>query len=144
MARRHRIGYRPKMFPMPEFESTDIDTEFDFSVAEAMATKMNLSSGGETQYMLADAIGAGSLPGGRKIKVKAVRPVAGGPKLAVSPMILITAPHIMAHLKRFIPLLEEFGCTVQVADVLERMEAEDLLKVSPQAIPPQLDFQGCF
>ena len=57
-------GYRPKMFPMPEFESTDIDTEFDFSVAEAMATKMNLS-GGETQYLLADAIGAGSLPGGR-------------------------------------------------------------------------------
>ena len=67
-ARRHRIGYRPKMFPMPEFESTDIDTEFDFSVAEAMATKMNISND-DVQYLLADAIGAGSLPGGRKIKV---------------------------------------------------------------------------
>ena len=73
-----------------------------------------------------------SLSGVGKIKVKAVRPVAGAPALAEKPMILITAPHIMAHLKRFIPLLEEFGCTVQVADVLERMEAEDLLKWAGQ------------
>ena len=126
-ARRHRIGYRPKMFPMPEFESTDIDTEFDFSVAEAMATKMNITND-DVQYVIADAIGAGSLPGGRKIQVTAVRPVAGGAKPEPQPLVLITAPHIMAHLKRFVPLLEEFGCRVEIADVLERMEAEDLLK----------------
>ena len=126
-ARRHRIGYRPKMFPMPEFESTDIDTEFDFSVAEAMATKMNITND-DVQYVIADAIGAGSLPGGRKIQVTAVRPVAGRAKPEPQPLVLITAPHIMAHLKRFVPLLEEFGCRVEIADVLERMEAEDLLK----------------
>lgn len=130
-ARRHRIGYRPKMFPMPEFESTDIDTEFDFSVAEAMATKMNISND-DVQYLLADAIGAGSLPGGRKIQVKALRPVPGATKPEPAPMVLITAPHIMAHLKRFVPLLQEFGCKVEIADVLERMEAEDLLKWAGQ------------
>merc|ERR1740130_2453087 len=112
---------------MADFESTDIDTEFEFSVAEAMATKMQLTVG-DTEYLQADAIGAGALPGGAKINVTAIRPVAGAAKPSPQPMVLITAPHIMAHLARFVPLLEEFGCKVEIADVLERMEAEDLMK----------------
>eukprot|EP01052_Picozoa_sp_SAG31_P032202 SAG31_NODE_3506_length_4187_cov_1.703767_4_plen_130_part_00 len=98
LARRHRIGNRPYMFPMvlpapdglaahflcrttatepsicdaikqADFESTDIDTEFEFSVAEAMATKMQLGGGSDVKYMLADKIGAGALPGGAKVRV---------------------------------------------------------------------------
>eukprot|EP01052_Picozoa_sp_SAG31_P032203 SAG31_NODE_3506_length_4187_cov_1.703767_5_plen_227_part_00 len=50
----------------------------------------------------------------------AIRPV--GPPPDKKAVVLITAPHIMAHLDRFVPLMEEFGCEVQIADVLERME----------------------
>eukprot|EP01050_Picozoa_sp_SAG11_P013383 SAG11_NODE_1560_length_4678_cov_14.225158_3_plen_623_part_00 len=128
VARRHRIGNRPFMFPMADFESTDIDTEFEFSVAEAMATKMQFGGSDDVQYMLADKIGAGALPGGAKINVTAIRPVPGAAKPAEPPLVLITAPHIMAHLDRFVPLIEDFGCKVEVADVLERMEASDLLE----------------
>ena len=34
--------------------------------------------------------------------------------------VLITAPYMMPHVKRFVPILESFGLRVVVADVEER------------------------
>lgn len=96
------------------------------------------TSTADTKYLVADKIGAGALPGGAKINVTAIRPVAGAEPPNPAPLVLITAPHIMAHLDRFVPLIKEFGCTVEIADVEERMEAEDLLdwagKLKPRAM----------
>jgi|EP01047_Picozoa_sp_COSAG01_P053605 CMP-N-acetylneuraminic acid synthetase len=45
MVRRHRIGLRPHMLVMSAgLESTDIDTEEDFEIAEVVARRMQRTS----------------------------------------------------------------------------------------------------
>ena len=122
--RRNRIGSRPKLFNIAEMEAMDIDTEFEFKTALAMASQMNLSRIGERKIENRVDIG---LPPGVKKEESWLRPVASW-EPASQLVVVITAPHIMAHLDRFVPLLQEFGCRVEVADVAERMVAEDILK----------------
>lgn len=38
-ARRNRIGARPRLFPMDRLEAVDIDTEFDFKLADFLMTQ---------------------------------------------------------------------------------------------------------
>ena len=42
--------------------------------------------------------------------------------------VLISAPYLMASLKRFEPVFSHYGIETIVADVNERLEEEDLLK----------------
>ena len=35
---------------------------------------------------------------------------------------------MMPHMKRFVPVLESFGLTVEIVDVEERLEESDLLR----------------
>ena len=46
--------------------------------------------------------------------------------------VLITAPYMLPFMDRFTPILESFGLKVVVPEVLERLEAEDLLQFAGQ------------
>ena len=46
--------------------------------------------------------------------------------------VLITAPYMLPFMHRFTPILESFGLKVVVPEVLERLEAEDLLQFAGQ------------
>lgn len=43
--------------------------------------------------------------------------------------VLISAPYLVPFIDRFRPMLESRGCTVSVAEVEERLEEQDLLKI---------------
>ncbi|CAM9281433.1 unnamed protein product [Discosporangium mesarthrocarpum] len=118
----HRIGVRPYMYPMPVLESMDIDTEFEFAVAAHTGLKLGL---GKYLPPRPKPAGAVSLKATEVLAVRPVFPAAAGstPKCSV----LLSAPYIMPHLARFVPLLKSFGLEVVVADVKERLEEEDLL-----------------
>ena len=46
--------------------------------------------------------------------------------------VLVSAPYMIPFMNRFKPVLEEHGLVVIIADVLERLEEEDILKYSGQ------------
>ncbi len=48
------------------------------------------------------------------------------------PTVLMTAPYMLPLVDRFKPVFEKYGIELIVADVQERMEEEDLLKVAGQ------------
>ncbi|GMH75125.1 hypothetical protein TL16_g06659 [Triparma laevis f. inornata] len=114
---RNRIGKRPYMFETPSEESFDIDTEVEWQLATKIA-----------EEFYADMHGFDDPDPDRNSKVLGVKKVEGHGYSINKNTVLVTAPYMMPHVKRFVPVLESFGLNVIVADVEERLEENDLLQ----------------
>lgn len=101
------------MFETPSEESFDIDTEVEWQLATKIA-----------EEFYADMHGFDDPDPDRNSKVLGVKKVEGHGYSINKNTVLVTAPYMMPHVKRFVPVLESFGLNVIVADVEERLEGE--------------------
>ena len=83
------------MFETPPEESFDIDTEFEWQLAKTIATEF-----------YSDMHGFDDSDVDRNSVVLGVKPVPGVEYAQGKNTVLITAPYMMPHTKRFIPVLE--------------------------------------
>ena len=149
LLRRHqRIGERPLLFEMPAMESLDIDDEHDWAIAAAMMPRVLASQGAAPQAapVLRDAIAAP--PAEEAADTVASAPLdtfAGAPLArrcslvvaqrlrpqhsvaAASLDILVSAPYMLPHMKRFAPIMAEFGLRAVVPPGLEERLSQDQL-----------------
>lgn len=111
----NRIGARPLMFIMTNKESVDIDTEWEWSIADSMLSARFAASQGE-----------------KKKELFKLTPVADANAYAKKFTVLISAPYMIMNLTRFRPILESFGLELLVPEVHERLNEPDIFKIAGQ------------
>ena len=143
LLRRHqRIGERPLLFEMSATESLDIDDEHDWDVAAAMMPGV-LASRVAPEAMPAAlaappaeeaADGVGQIAPARRcalVVAQRLRPLHGAAAPSPSFDILVSAPYLLPHMKRFAPIMAEFGLRAIVPPgIEERLSEEQLLVIA--------------
>ena len=145
LLRRHqRIGERPLLFEMSATESLDIDDEHDWDVAAAMMPGVLASQNAFALEVLPAALAAPpaeeaaggvvqTAPARRCALVMAqrLRPMQGSAAASRTLDVLVSAPYLLPHLKRFTPIMADFGLRVIVPPGLEeRLSEEQLLEIA--------------
>ena len=140
LLRRHqRIGERPLLFEMSATESLDIDDEHDWDVAAAMMPSVLVSREVMPAALAAPpaeeaAGGVVQITPGRRcalVVAQRLRPLHGAAASSPTFDVLVSAPYLLPHMKRFTPIMAEFGLRAIVPPGLEeRLSEEQLLAIA--------------
>lgn len=143
LLRRHqRIGERPMLFEMPAMESLDIDDEHDWAMAAALMPLVLANRGAASPPPQQTAVAAP--PAEEAADAVAAAPVARRCSLVLAQRlrpqrsiaattfdVLVSAPYMLPHMKRFTPIMAAFGLRAVVPPGLEeRLSQEQLLALA--------------
>jgi len=141
LLRRHqRIGERPMLFEMPAMESLDIDDEHDWAMAAALMPLVLASRGAASPPLQQTAIAAppaeeaadAAVSVARRSSLVLAQRLRPQRSIAATTFdVLVSAPYMLPHMKRFTPMLAAFGLRAVVPPGLEeRLSQEQLLALA--------------